>query len=388
VLLAATAAILLAVRQGLFVTLVLLAAVSQLSTLLYTTIWLAFEAHERLQHIVYAELGARLFVIALASALLASGAGIVAAAAAFMLGNVLELAITYHLVTSRFYRPEFGASVAELREIARMSLPIGILAALVGALQQTDRVLLRIVCDQEAVGIYSAAWVLSDNFRMIADLFLGASFAAGMRLYVRDGKAFGVLYKSSMVAAALLGMPVAAGVFVLAPDIIGLVYGEGAYAPAATVLRILVCDVPVTFAFQVGTLPLLAARREVAIVKLLIGALAANVILDLLLMPRHRAAGAATSTLLVSVGCLVSCCVMTARWMRLVDMWRVIAVTTATALMAGAAYGARQCAGMWAAIGVGVLVYVPLLIALRAVSWHDLRGLLRGSVPAPASPAA
>ncbi|AUX23175.1 polysaccharide biosynthesis protein [Sorangium cellulosum] len=385
--LGATAAVALATRSGLGAQLVVLAAASQLATLLYSTMWLSFEAHERFQYILYAELGARLFVIALAAALLALGFGVVAAATAFLLGNVLELGITYHFLRARLYRPELSTPPAELWEITKRSLPIGALGVLASALLQTDRVMLRALCDEEAVGVYSAAWVLSESFRMLPDVLLGAAFAAGMRLYAQDGEAFGRLYSGCMLVAALVGLPVAAGLFVLAPDVIRLVYGTAAdYAPAADVLRILACSVPVMFAFQVVTLPLLAAKREVAMVKLLALTLAANVALNLLLLPRYRALGAAGATLAASTGSLLASWIMTARWARFVAPGRVLAILAATALMGVAAYAARALAGMWASIAVGVAVYVVLLVALRAVSFRELRALLARRVRA--SPAA
>ncbi|WP_437786539.1 flippase [Sorangium sp. So ce1097] len=387
--LGATVAVALATRSGVGAQLVVLAAASQLATLLYSTMWLSFEAHERFQYILYAELGARLFVIALSAALLALGFGVVAAAAAFLLGNVLELAITAHYVRSRLYRPEFTTPPAELWQITKRSLPIGALGALAGALLQVDRVMLRALCDEQAVGIYSAAWVLSENFRLLPDVLLGAAFAAGMRLYAQDGAAFGRLYSGCMLVAALFGLPVAAGVFLLAPDIIRLVYGaSGDYVESADVLRILACGVPVTFAFQVVTLPLLAGKREVAMVQVLTVTLVAKVALNLLLLPRYRALGAACATLAVGAGSLIASWGMTARWAQFVELGRIVAVLVATAAMAGAAYAARVLAGMWASIAVGVAVYVVLLVALRAVSFGELRALLarrvRGS-PAPAA---
>ncbi|KYF67169.1 polysaccharide biosynthesis protein, partial [Sorangium cellulosum] len=363
--LGATVVVVLATRSGVGAQLVVLAAASQLATLLYSTMWLSFEAHERFQYIVYAELGARLFVIALSAALLALGFGVVAAAAAFLLGNVLELGITAHYLRTRLYRPEFATPPAELWDIAKRSLPIGALGALAGALLQADRVMLRALCDEQAVGVYSAAWVLSENFRMLPDVLLGAAFAAGMRLYAQDGDAFGRLYSGCMLVAALFGLPVAAGVALLAPDIIRLVYGTtGDYAPSADVLRILACGVPVTFAFQVVTLPLLAAKREVAMVQMLAVTLVAKIALNLLLLPRYRALGAAWATLAVSAGSLIASWGMTARWAQFVEPGRIAAILAATAVMASAAYAARVLAGMWASMAVGVAVYVVLLVAL------------------------
>lgn len=381
VLLGLTVVVALTTKPGLGATLVAIAAASQLATLLYSTMWLTFEAHERMQYIAYAELGARLFVIGVASAMLALGYGIVAAAAVFMVGNVVELGITYYFVRARFYRPHFGATFAELVQVTKRSVPIGILAALLTALSQADRVVLRVLCDENAVGVYSAAWVLSENFRMIPDIFLGASFAAGMRLY-SDREAFGGLYRGCMTAAAVLGLPIAAGVAVVAPGIVNLIYGhDSGYAPAALVLQILVCQVPLSFAFQVAALPLLASRREVDLVKLLLAGLAVNVVLDLVLVPRYRAVGAATATLVTTAFTLAVSLAITRQWVRLVHPGRLAANVAATALMTLGAYGAQKVAGMWVAMAVGAPLYVALLLGLRAVTPEELRALLRRRAP-------
>jgi O-antigen/teichoic acid export membrane protein len=376
-LLGATIVVFLVFRPRVGAVLVTLASASQLATLLYSTMWLSFEAHERFQYIFYVELAARLFVIGAASALLAIGYGVMAAATVLMVGNVVELALTYYFVSTRLYRPRFQATRRELWSIARASLPIGALGAIATALQQSDKVMLRALVDETAVGIYSAAWVLSDNFVLIADLFLGAAFAAGMRLYASDRQAFGRLYQSSMTVAAVLGMPIAAGVFLLSPEIITFVYGPRGYAGSATVLRILVCQLPITFAYQVGTLPLLAAKRELAMVKVLALALTANVVLNFVLVPRYQAVGSAVATLVVAVATLAISLHLTRGWTRLVHLRRIGATMAATALMTGAAYVALRSFGMWTAVVVGALSYVPLLLALHAVTPAELSALVR-----------
>jgi peptidoglycan biosynthesis protein MviN/MurJ (putative lipid II flippase) len=123
-------------------------------------------------------------------------------------------------------------------------------------------------------------------------------------------------------------------------------------------------------------------------VKLLLGALAANVALNLLLVPLYRAPGAAAATLIASAGALVASWALTWRWLRLVAWRRVAAIAAATALMACAAHAARALAGMWAAVAVGVAVYPVLLAALRAVTWRDVRALLQRRVPPAPAPAA
>lgn len=364
-------------------TLLAIAAASQLATLLYSTAWLSFEAHERLQYIAYAEVSARLFVITLTVALLALGGGVVAAAAALAAGNLVELGVTFWFLRARFYRPVLRCGPAELARIARRALPMGMVGALLISLAQTDRVLLRRICGAEAVGVYSAAWVLSEQLRLLPDVFLGASFAAGMRLFAGDRAAFAGLYRGCMTAALLLGLPVAAGAALIAPDLILLVYGEGrGYGPAAGVLQLLVMQVPLAFVFQVASLPLIAARREIALVKLLVAALCLDVSVSVTLMPRYGAVGAAAGALSASALTVAGSVALTWSWVRLVELPRVGAIVAATGLMVAAALGARALWGMWAAIAAGAVTYTALALGLRAISRAELWSLLRRKEPA------
>jgi O-antigen/teichoic acid export membrane protein len=383
-LLGGTAAIAFAARSGLASTLLMLASVSQLATLLYSTMWLSFEAHERFQYIVYVEVAARVLVIGLASALLWFGFGIVAAASAFVVGNVIELGLTYYFLSTRLYRPKLETTPRDLARIAWASVPIGLCGAIATALTQSDRVLLRVLVGETEVGIYSAAWVLTDNFTMIPDVFLASAFAAGMRTYAYDRPRFAWLFERCMVFAALLGLPIAAGVVVLAPEVIELVYGQR-FAASSTVLRVLVCQVPIAFAYQVGTLPLLAGKREKTIGKLLGSMLVGNVLLNLLLAPRFGGLGSAVASLSVSLVGLVGTLWLNREWIRHVRGTKILGVLASTATMAAAAWATNRALGMWAAMGAGVICYAVLVVATRAVTLDELSALLRRRIAKEAS---
>ncbi|MBK9261314.1 MAG: flippase [Polyangiaceae bacterium] len=376
-LLAATVIVGLTRSSGTASTLLVLAAIGQLATLLYGTLWLSFEAHERFQYIVYAELAARLFVIVFASALLWAGYGVVAAAFAFALGNIIELAMTVVWLRARLYLPRFEVGMGGLLRIAWLSLPLGLCGAMSVALRQADHVVLRWLCSESAVGIYAAARVLTENFAMLQDVLLTSAFAAGVRQFNRDPAKFKLLFERCMLISVLLGLPIAAGGLLLAPDIIQLVYGER-FAASAGVLRVLICQVPIAFAYQVGILPLLAAKRELAMAKLLGCMLVSNLVLNALLAPRFGPWGSAWTSLIVSACALFGTLFMNARWLRGLDFRAFGAVVLSTLVMALAASIARAASGMFVAIVVGAVVYSILVLVTGAVRWGDVVGLVRG----------
>jgi len=368
-------AITVATRSGTGVLLVLVAAASQLATLLYTTMWLSFEAHERFQYILYVEVGARLFVIALSIVLVRAGFGVVAAAGVLALGNAIELALTYHFLRARLYRPRLEASFGELVRIAKASLPFGLIGALLGVIRQADRVLLRWLDGEASVGVFCAAWVLVEQLEQIADLALGAAFAAGMRLYARDRDAFISLYRTALVVAMSLGLPLAAGSCLLAPDVIALVYQGRGFEGGTTVLRLLAWHVPGTFAFQAAALPLLASKQEARLALVLGPALVSNIALDAWLVPKHGALGAAATALLVGMGVVVATALTSRRFARLAPIGRIGAAALSTAIMTLVAHVARRAFGMWAAVASGAMTHAALLLLLRVVTIDEVRAL-------------
>jgi O-antigen/teichoic acid export membrane protein len=368
-------------RSGLAATLLVIAAVSQLANTLYASIWMSFEAHERLAYIFYVELGARLFVIGGSVLLLAAGFGVVVIAATFAAGIVVELALSYWLVCARLYRPRLEVSALELWRIICKSLPFGLVAAQVSALQQIDTVLLRSLADEQSVGVFSAARVMTENLLLLPDALMTACFAAGMRLYAPDPDGFGRLYRTAMIVTLVLGLPIATGGYLIAPEIIEVVYGKGQYALSARVLRVLICGVPVAFAGHAAALPLLAAKRERVFAWILGCALAGNVLFNCALVPRYGALGSALATLITSS--LTVACVLatTAKWVRSIGATRVTALAVATALMGVAAHLADVFAGMWGAIAAAAPLYVVLLFALRVVGWREAVALVRRRLP-------
>lgn len=377
VILSLVALVSYALRAGDARWLIPIAAASQLATLLYTTMWLSFEAHERFQYILYVELGARLFVLATASICIAAGMGIIGASVVFAVGNFIELVLTYHFLRTRLYTPSFSANLTELVSIAKRSFPLGFLGALLGAVRQSDRVLLRWFGDEAAVGIFSAGWVLVEQLEVISDLVFGAAFAVGMRLHARDPDRFVELYRTAVVVAAALGLPMGAGVCLLAPDIIELVYGSRDFVAASNTLRVLAWHVPATFAFHVASLPLIAGRREAHLGAVLLPALAAIVVLDWFVVPKHGAFGAAVTALIVSIGVLIASLATTPAYARAIPTRQIRAAFLATVLMALVVHVVRSSFGMWVAIVAGASTHASLLFALRVVTPFEIRALVR-----------
>jgi len=111
--------------------------------------------------------------------------------------------------------------------------------------------------------------------------------------------------------AAIGGLGALLG-FVLAPDILTVVYGA-AFAPAATVFRILMANLLFAFAVEIFHTQLVAWRLQTAQMWIMVAGALVNVALNLVLIPRFGMEGAGIATLISTLLVLVLASVTLAR---------------------------------------------------------------------------
>ena len=113
-----------------------------------------------------------------------------------------------------------------------------------------------------------------------------------------DPTRFAAVFKEALRYLALLTLPITIVGIALAPFIIGLLYGKD-FAPAATVLQILLISVLFGVLGQAARSALLGLEAQGRLLKTGIVAAALSIALDLVLIPRWGAVGAAIANMTV-----------------------------------------------------------------------------------------
>ncbi|MFA6428030.1 MAG: flippase [Candidatus Buchananbacteria bacterium] len=183
-----------------------------------------------------------------------------------------------------------------LKPLLVMALPFamaGLFARLYG---YADIVLLSKLAGDQAVGWYSVAYKLTFAFQFIPLAFMAAFLPAMSNFYVLDKARAKQLLEEMMFYLLLIVLPIAGGIFVLAPEIIVTLYGPQ-YLPAATALRILITSLLFVYLnFPFGT-TLNACDRQQKNMYNLAWATVASVGLNLLLIPIFGFVGSAWAAL-------------------------------------------------------------------------------------------
>ena len=166
------------------------------------------------------------------------GWGFTATMAALPAVAVPIVIAAYVLVARRYGRPRLVARLSTLLTTGRHILPYGLYVLFLQIQQRLDVTLLALLVGATAAGVYNVAYRVVFIFFFIAH-FLGLSvLPVASELYAESSRRLVWLYRKSLNLSILIGLPSAVGLFLVAPDVISLVFGD-AFAESVPLLRIL-----------------------------------------------------------------------------------------------------------------------------------------------------
>jgi O-antigen/teichoic acid export membrane protein len=223
-----------------------------------------------------------------------AGGSFVMAMAALPAVAFAQFFVAYGVLTSKHGRPRLIASWSSPTAALRSATPYA-LSALLGQLHwRTDVVLLGFFLGAAASGLYSAAYRVVSLLTLLPHLAGMALFPLASRLYVNSRQEFEALYQTSVNLAILIGLPAAAGLWLIAPDLIDLLFGAG-FAESAALLRLLAVLLLIGSLESILWVLLMSCDRQVKVTRIQWIVAWVNVVGNLSLIPLWGLQGAAIS---------------------------------------------------------------------------------------------
>lgn len=293
----------------------------------------------------------------------------------YIVGALVGLAVSVWF--AREVIPAFGRSALGISGFWSAAV-LGLIIVLDVIHFRVDVLLLSALRTPEDVGAYGVAYRVFESLIMLGMAFAAAFYSvlthafgegdieAARRLIQRafDGLA-GV--SLGLVPLGIVGAPLA--VLLLTGDSV----------PTSTdTLRVLMLCLPVIVMSPIFSLTLVSLNRANRIIAVSSVAIVLNVLLNLLLIPRYGATGAAVATLVSETFVLGAKFVLCARvlaWRASLKRLRsyVVASGVTLVILLGAtfAFGSHSFTvlGM---LAVGVLIYIALCLAFGAISWSTV----------------
>jgi O-antigen/teichoic acid export membrane protein len=289
-------------------------------------------------------------------------AGFYAVVATAAVGAAVTLAITWAIVR-REAHPAPRAERTVWRSLLLAALPVGAALAVSEVFFRLDTLLVSAFRSYHEVGLYSLAYRMVELIAILPAIVMTSVFPL-LSSYLQDDRARA---RRTIDAAgdlfAAVGLPIAAGGLIVAPDLVTAIGGEE-FAGAADALRILLFAVALAFVSGLFGHSLIAGGRQTSELRLGLIALGFNLVFNLVAIPAWGIEGAAavavaSEVLLVTGGLLL--------------VRRDLGLTPRFALLWRAAVAAAVMAGVLALVSswplgvllaLGVLLYATALWAL------------------------
>jgi O-antigen/teichoic acid export membrane protein len=293
--------------------------------------------------------------------------------------NVGVTAASFVLSRS-FWRANLRSLGTPGRRLTRSSVVVG-LVSVIGLLHyRADAILISLLAPAKDVGIYMVAYRFVDQAFLLPGIFVGVMFPTLTR-YAHTGDSrrdplINQMFRLLLLAAVF----VAVAIFTLAPPLVRVVAGPE-FAAAVQPARILAASLFFLFVSPVFYNLLIAINRQRDLIAINLAALAVNVGLNLVLIPRFSYNGAAVATVL-SEGLAFSGTFWLARKIAGVTIdLRFIARVFCAAALAALVVGVtlRMHTSPWLAFPLAELAFFLGAFGFRAVAPNELRAMLRRS---------
>lgn len=287
--------------------------------------------------------------------------GLLGLAWALAASPLLAILLGATLLARTRVEPENPARLeaSRIRDILRLAFPLGVNGALSLLSLRVEILLLPLFLGDHETGLYAAALKVVDSLILVpAAIAAGAMPALTREALVGSGP----VRERTATSVALLGVPAAVGLALLAPGIVTLLFGAD-FAPAGGALRVLAVALLAIFVNNVLLHALIALGRAPLLPRLTAVRVGFAAVAALVLIPRFGITGAAWGFTLSELLLLPLAARACAREGFAVPVLRGVSLAAALSLPMAVVLAALGRGAALVSIGLGGLTYAATLFA-------------------------
>ena len=322
--------------------------------------------------------GSVLFVL-LAALVIWTGAGLVWLFVGALATGILTIALMLRVALPKM-QVTWRLNMPLVRELWRDAWEIGAVNLIWLVALRVDQLLLYWLSDPSELGRYAVAVKVTEALNLIPESVMVTVFPLLAATELAAPQRFERIYRLTLRYLIVMALPLALMVTLERELIIRLLFGA-AYLPSSTALIILAWWMFFSYTAAVYASLMIVRNQQRLVAVISAVALTLNIGMNLVLIPRWGATGAAAATLASSAGSFLlftlarpSQALMRVAWSEAARPFAAIALTTGLTLLAPEAWR----------VSLVLPAYVALLFALGAIGredWAFARRLLQAAPP-------
>jgi O-antigen/teichoic acid export membrane protein len=284
--------------------LIYVAGITMFFDSLQNTFYGVFRARKNLIFESIAVVGAQTITLIIGTLALLNGWPLVWLILAYTIPSFLNLSFGAFWLRRQYnIKYTFIWNKAIFRTFISLALPFALAGILARVYTYADSLIMSKLLDTASLGWWSVPYKITFAFQFIPVALSASVFPAMSAMTLVNKEKIGPLFEKAWRYLLIVALPLVGGLFVLAQPIIIKVFGQD-YLPSVQVLRVLIFSLIFTFLAIITGALLNAVNKQRIQTTLLASALGANIVLNLILLPRMGVMGAAYSSL---VGSIILC---------------------------------------------------------------------------------
>jgi len=298
---------------------------------------------------------------------------------ALVLSEMVKTLLNYSF-SRKFVTPQFKIDFGLWKYLIKECLPLALSSIIIIIYSRIDVIMLSIMKGDVPVGLYSAAYKLSDPFLLIPSA-LGVSLFPIMSKSFRNSREELIrIYELSFKYILIIMLPIAIITTLLADRIILLIYGD-AFEGSATALQILIWALIFTSLNSILSHLLVSmGEQKLSTVSHTLCAVV-NVVLNFFLIPVLSYNGASIATVATSAVFFISSFYFVSKHLQIIPPHKIVMKPMIGGLIAGMFVYYLINSNMLLLIPLSIGIYSLVLLSLKALSKEDVdmvRRMIRG----------
>ena len=330
-----------------------------------------FRGFERMEFDTLIAIIDKVLIVGIGVGVLSAGLGLYWFSAAFVVAGIVGVIVVIVQLRLKFFKPDIVFNFQESKRIFSGAVVFGISLFLTTLYNRVDMVMLSVMKAPEVWGWYSAAHRLLNFTNEIPLILMVATFPRFSRDSVVAKDELSRVFTIGFKYMLILAIPLVPGVIILAEKIIPFFSGDE-FLNAIPALQILGVDAGLLFLniFLAGLFGATNNQNKLVVIQIL--GLITNVLLNLLLIPRHAHIGASVATV-VTETVVFACTFMYAitRIVKINKMTFLPRSIISALLMVGVLLLLKE-AHVLICVVCAVAVYFGALLALRGINVKEI----------------
>jgi O-antigen/teichoic acid export membrane protein len=299
------------------------------------------------------------------------GYGLLSFTIAILVANLLSIIPSFFLASRSISFKKVEIDITIWKYLFKKAIPIGLMMLFITIYLKAGTVILSLMKDDSAVGIYSAPHRLIEALIIFPTFFLAALFPVLIRFHQSFSDALFKTYEGSFKFLFILVLPMAVVTTMLAEKLTIGIFGME-FINSAIVLRILIWACSLIFLNTLLSYLIIAIdRQRFNVISFGIGALF-NVILNLILVPLYSYIGA--SIALVASQAVIftlNFIFISFRQFRLPLPGTILKPVFASLFLGFIVWNMKEI-NLFVVVFTGSIMYFAMLVLLRAFSQEDI----------------